>query len=345
MIDRLHDLVLDRDELAVLDPAQRRLELRSLVAQSAGSAALPALVGELADLIDGLGPLTDTMRDDLVTDVLVNGPHEIWVERAGSLEPVASSFADACDLRAFIDRVFGAAGVRVDESRPIADARLPDGSRINVVLPPIAPDGPLVSIRRFPPMRFTLADLVDAAMLSPGDAEVLARAVSDRRTMAISGGTGSGKTTLLNALLGLVEADERIVLIEETPELQPPCRHYVSLVARPANIEGRGAVELADLVRASLRMRPSRIIVGEIRGAEALAALSAMATGHEGSMVTVHARSAPDALQRVLTLALQGNSGATETSLRRRIDQTFDLVIHLERQNGVRTVAEMISPQ
>ena len=337
----LMDLVLEHDELADLDPAERRLALRSLVTRVLGTEHAAAIVPVLADAIDGFGPLSALMRDEDVTDVLVNGPNEVWVERRGSLERVDVRWDSEAELRAFIARWLGAAGARVDASHPIADARLEDGSRIHAVLPPIAPGGPLVSIRRWPRTGWSLPALVDAGMLGEEEALLLRSSVANRRSIAISGGTGSGKTTLMNALLAFVGEVERIVVIEETPELRPPCAHHVSLIARPPNVEGKGAIDLDALVRASLRMRPDRIVVGEVRGPEALSALDAMATGHEGSMLTVHARSARDALERLVSLSLYAASGASEESLRGRVLRAFDLVAHLERRDGHRVLAEV----
>jgi pilus assembly protein CpaF len=333
--------VLDHDELAELDAAERRLALRRLVAESTDPLEVSTAVAELADIIDGFGPLSAPMRDELVTDIMVNGPRDVWIERDGSLVRTDISWHDVGDLVAFAERILSAAGVRVDASIPVADARLSDGSRINVVLPPIAPHGPLLSIRRWPRLPYSLEDLCDRGMLDKDQAAILSAAVGDMKTIAISGGTGTGKTTLMNSLLACIGPLERVVIIEETPELHPQCRHAVSLLARPPNIEGRGGIDLDALVRTSLRMRPDRIIVGEVRGPEALTALSAMSTGHEGSMVTVHARSAGDALDRMVTLALQASSGASEANLNRRVRAAFDLAVHLERRGTTRVVAEI----
>jgi pilus assembly protein CpaF len=335
------EAVLDHDRIADLDPAQRRLALRSIVARDAPT-EFPEVLPRIADWVDGLGPLGDLIRDRDVTDILINGFEEVWMERAGRLERTAVTFVDDDDLRAFIDRLFGDSGARVDATRPVADTSLPDGSRIHVVLPPIAVRGPLVSIRRFPRSGWSLEELAVAGAMSSERAALFVDAVKRRRTVAITGGTGTGKTTLLNALLAHVDASERVVVIEETRELSPACPHVVSLAARGPNLEGTGAVDLGTLVRAALRMRPDRIIVGEVRGPEALAALGAMATGHEGSMVTLHARSAADAVERMVTLALQAGSGATEQSLRRQIGHAFDMAIHLERSGSSRRVAEVV---
>jgi pilus assembly protein CpaF len=329
----LFDRVLDNDWLASLDPAQRRLALRELLApEERAQEGAGAVIAEVADHIDGYGPLTDVMARPGVTDVLVNGPHEVWVEQDGGLVDAGVGWSDASALRDFVDRMLARAGASIDPARPIADARLPDGSRIHVVLPPIAPCGPLVSIRRFPSVRFTLDDLVGTKMLTGDKAGQLADLVHRRVGIAISGATGSGKTTLLNALLALVDASERVVTIEETPELGPFSSHVVSLVTRPPNVEGTGAVDLEALVRASLRTRPDRIVVGEVRGAEAAAALAAMATGHEGSMITLHARSAAEAPERLAALA-----GTTE----RRVARAIGAFVHLARSGGARCVEEI----
>jgi pilus assembly protein CpaF len=339
--DQLLARVLDHDELAELDAAERRLALRRLVAESIEAAHVSTTVAQLADIIDGFGPLAAPMRDEDVTDVLVNGPHEVWIEREGRLVPTDIAWSDADELHAFAERILGDVGVRVDASVPVADARLSDGSRINVVLPPVAPGGPLLSIRRWPRFRYSLEDLSDKGMLDKREARALREAVRERQTIVIGGATGTGKTTLMNALLACIDSDERLVVIEETPELRPPCPHAVSLLARPPNIEGRGEIDLEALVRTSLRMRPDRIIVGEVRGPEALTMLAAMSTGHEGSMVTLHAQSALDALDRIVSLALQAASGASEASLLRRVHAAFDLVVHLERRCERRVVADI----
>jgi pilus assembly protein CpaF len=342
-MNELLEKIYDHTELADLDPAERRLALRSIVSSSVGERELPLVLSEIADAIDGFGPLTQFMRSEDVTDVLVNGSDEIWVERSGALERVEGRFDGDDELMSFIERVAGAAGARVDASHPIADARLADGSRVHIVLPPIAPLGPLVSIRRWPRMPYSIDDLVLQNMLTPADRQTLHAAVKDRRTIAVSGATGTGKTTLLNALLGCIGSEERIVTIEETPELRPPCLHSVSMLSRQPNIEGKGAVTLADLVRAALRMRPDRIVIGEVRGAEVLAALSALSTGHAGSMLTVHARSASHAIDRLVSLALSASTAETESSLRFRVRESFDLLVHVDRSRGCRGVAEIVS--
>lgn len=334
----LRALLYEHDEIADLEPAERRLALRALAVEAGADLGT---VGRLADEIDGFGILTHLMSDDAVTDVLVNGSGEVWVDRAGCLVRTNVCFADEEALVAFVQRLVGRAGVRLDRSHPIADARLADGSRLHVVLPPVAPDGPLVSVRRFPPVRFDLDDLVEREMLLSEQADALRSYVSDRRTIVISGRTGTGKSTLLDALLRCVPDSERIVTIEELPELHPAGEHRVSLIARGPNVEGNGAIGLDDLVRASLRMRPDRIVIGEVRGAEALHAIEAIGTGHEGSMLTVHARSASFVQERLITLALRSSASSSEEALRRELDEILDVVVHLERHEERRRVAEI----
>lgn len=325
----LLDRVLANDWLAALDPPERRLALRELLTPDELASGTLA---EIAEHVDGYGPLAGVMALTGVTDVLVNGPHDVWVERDGALSPVDVRWPDAAALRDFVDRLLARGGAAADGSNPVADARLPDGSRIHVVLPPIAPHGPLVSIRRFPSIRFTIDDLVGKSMLDASQAATLASLVRARTTIVVSGATGTGKTTLLNALLALVGPDERVVTIEETPELGPFSSHVVSLAARPPNVEGAGGVDLHALVRASLRMRPDRIVVGEVRGPEADAALAAMATGHEGSMLTVHARSAAEAPERLAYLACR-DAG--------EVRRAVGAFVHVARAQGRRRVAEI----
>jgi pilus assembly protein CpaF len=335
--DALLGLVLEHPELAELDPGARRLALRALVADlHDGAGDVGRRVSEVVDVIDGYGRLTPLMTDECVTDVLVNGPHEVWIERDGNLECTDVAFADVDELDALVQRLVAEAGARADLSHPIASGRLRDGARLHVVLPPVAPGGPLISIRRFSLRAPTLRDLVAAGMMTRAQGQRLSAHVDHRRTIAISGATGTGKTTLLNALLGGVPASERVVTVEETPELSAPGAHVAALVAREENTEGRGRVDLTALVRAALRMRPDRIVIGEVRGAEALAALGAMSTGHEGSMLTLHARSPADALQRLVTLALEASSGASERALDAQVRRALDVVVQLASAGGRR---------
>lgn len=338
---RLLDLLQGREELADLDAAERRLALRSLIQDAPSAESDPVRISDLADWIDGFGPLSSLMRDDEVTDILLNGPHEVWVERAGVLESHPAIFDSAADLAALLDRLLGQAGSRVDTSVPIGDGRLDDGSRIHVVLPPIAPEGPLVSIRRFPSHAFTLDDLIERGFLTIDEADVLQGCVIDHRSIAIGGATGTGKTTLANALLGCIPENERVVVIEETRELAPACAHWVSMATRAANVEGVGALDQSDLLRAALRMRPDRIVVGEVRGAEAAVALQAMSTGHEGSLLTLHTRSAADVVDRLVDLALMAPSSPSEVTLRRQATRALDVVVQVGRCGSQRKVTEI----
>lgn len=334
-MDTLTRIAYENPELAELDPAARRLALRDLMLEGGASRSDAARV---ADEIDGWGPLSGLMRDEAVTDILVNSFDDVRVERAGALEPANVRFEDAAHLSRSVQRWVGRAGGRVDASHPIADARLDDGSRLHVVLPPVAPCGPLVSIRRFP-RTFTLDALVEGGMLRGEQAGDLRDAVTTRRSIAVAGATGTGKTTLLNALLREIPEGERVVTIEEVPEITAAAGHLVSLVSRSSNSEGVGAVTLGDLVRASLRMRPDRIVVGEVRGAEARDALDAMATGHKGSMITLHASSAGAVPERLLALASHGASDSQIQRLAPRIADALDVIVFLERRAGSRRAA------
>ena len=332
------ELLLQHDELADFDVAERRLAMRTILLEGAHT---PDAIEQVAAIVDGYGVLDRFMRDPSVTDVLVNRHDDIWVERDGILSRTDAVFASAEDLEATIERLMTRGGGRVDLSHPIADVVLPDGARMHAVIPPLSPTGPKISIRRFPRRPLSLEDLEARGMFDGTFRSELADAVRARRTIAISGGTGSGKTTLLNALLGEVPPTERVVTLEETPELRPKCAHWVSLVARPANIEGTGAVALPELFKATLRMRPDRIVVGEVRGVEALVALDAFSTGHPGSLVTVHARSALDVKDRFVALAAA--NGLSEATLRSRFEDAFDLVVHLERADGRRRVGRVLT--
>jgi pilus assembly protein CpaF len=338
----LRELAETRPELSDLDPAERRLALRRHLAEMVPGCDVVTAVAQVSEWIDGFGPLTPLMEEDGVTDVLVNGPDEVWVERRGCLQRTERTFQSARQMLDLIERLLGRAGVRVDAQHPIGDARLADGSRIHVVLPPLSGDQPLISIRRFPKEPFTLAQLVRRGFLTEAQFGCLAEAVRRRRSIAVGGGTGSGKTTLVNALLGCVPFDERVIVIEETPELRRACEHWISLLARAANIEGEGAVDQSALLRAALRMRPDRIVIGEVRGGEAAVALQAMATGHEGSMLTVHAGSAPEIAHRLLDLALMSESAPSESALRRRIASAIDIYVHVQRTGATRAVADIV---
>jgi pilus assembly protein CpaF len=297
------------------------------------------LVSAVVDDTVGTGPLDPLLRDRGVTEVIVNGPAQVYTERGGRLvrEPVA--FRDEEHLRHVIDRVVSSVGRRVDESSPMVDARLPDGSRVNAVLPPVALDGPLLTIRKFARAPLEVGDLVASGSLTAAHAAMLERCVRGRLNLVVSGGTGTGKTTLLNALAGFIDPAERIVTVEDAAELRLPQPHVARLESRPPNVEGRGEVTLRALVRNALRMRPDRIVVGEVRGGEALDMLQAMNTGHDGSLTTVHASSPNDAVRRVETMAMMAGLDLPHAAVREQVQAAVDVVVHLIRSaDGSRSV-------
>ena len=331
-------------EEGIGEAIRREVEKRAIMLSPE---AREELVGRILREASGLGPLEELLEDGSVEEVMVNGPDLVYVERAGRIEPAGVTFEDEEQLRNTIERIPAPLGRRVDELSPMADARLPDGSRVNVVIPPLAVDGPAVSIRRFPGDRPTVADLVDWGTLTASQAERLGREVADRRSILISGGTGSGKTTLLNALSGFIEADERIVTIEDAAELSLAQPHVVRLESRPPSIEGRGEVTIRDLLRNALRMRPDRILIGEVRGPEALDLLTALNTGHDGALSTVHASSATDALARIEVLALMADVGLPLNVIGAQLRRGIDLVVHISRiADGKRKVTgiEEVNP-
>jgi len=289
----------------------------------------------------GLGPLEELLRDPEVEEVLVNGHEEIWVERGGRLRRTEIEFDDEEGLRDVIERVLGPIGRRVDELSPMADGRLPDGSRVNVVIPPLAVDGPALSIRRFAGIRPDPEELVDRGTFDPELRELLADAVAARRNLIVSGGTGSGKTTVLNAVSTFIAPGERVITIEDAAELRLGQPHVVRLESRPAGIEGSGEVTIRDLVRNALRMRPDRIVIGEVRGAEAMDLLVALNTGHRGALSTVHANGAADAMRRLETLAMMAGLGVPHEVVREQLTNAVELVLHLEREGEERRAAEL----
>ena len=324
------------------DPASR---IEALVEREAGvldPGTRAALAARVAERVVGLGPLEPLLRDPAVDELMVCGTGPVWVERGGRLEATASRFDSEAELRHAIERILAPLGRRADEAEPLADARLPDGSRVHVVLPPLALDGPVLTIRRFRPRGFGPADLVAAGTLAAPLMEFLGRAVRARCTLLVCGGTGSGKTTTLGALAAFIDARERVVTIEDAAELRLPLPHVVRLEARPPNLEGRGEVTIRRLVRNALRMRPDRLVVGEVRGPEALDLLVAMGTGHAGSLCTLHAGSAAEALRRLETLALMAGVGLPLAAIREQVADAIDLVVRQERgADGVRRVAEV----
>jgi pilus assembly protein CpaF len=316
--------------------------IRALVEREAAlldEATREGLVARVAERSFGLGPLEPLLRDAAVDEVMVNGVAPVWVERGGRLEPTEVRFASAAALRDVIERILAPLGRRVDEAEPLCDARLPDGSRVNVVIPPLAPDGPIVTVRRFRARGLSAEDLVACGTWDVALRDALAAAVRGRLNVLVSGGTGSGKTTTLNALSSFVPAGERIVTVEDTLELRLQQPHVVRLEARPASVEGRGEVTIRQLVRNALRMRPDRIVVGEVRGGEALDMLAAMTTGHDGSLSTVHAGSPEEALRRLETLALMAGVGLPHAAIREQVADALDLVVHQARMpDGTRRV-------
>ncbi len=289
------------------------------------------LVREITDDILGYGPLEPFLRDDSVTEVMVNAYDRIYVERSGRLERTPAAFVDNAHLMRIIDKIVSQVGRRVDESSPMVDARLPDGSRVNAIIPPLALRGPTLTVRKFARDPYTMNDLIGFGTVTGKSAQFLSACVRGKLNVLISGGTGTGKTTTLNALSAFVPNDERIVTIEDAAELQLQQEHVITLESRPPNIEGQGEVRIRELVRNALRMRPDRIIVGEVRGAETLDMLQAMNTGHEGSLTTIHANSPRDALSRLETLVLTAGVDLPLRAIREQISSAFDLLIQIQR--------------
>jgi pilus assembly protein CpaF len=351
------------DELA--SELRRRLIERRRAQAAAGGAALTPLAEAVRELVDedaavlepstrerllelilreavGLGPLEELLADPAVEEVMVNGHERVYVERRGRIEHADVRFPSEGALRDAIERILTPLGRRVDELSPMVDARLEDGSRVHVVIPPLAVDGPTISIRRFSAARPGPRELVELGTLTEELHDQLAAAVGARRSILVSGGTGSGKTTLLNALSAFIGGEERVITIEDAAELRLKQPHVVRLESRPANVEGRGRVTIRELLRGALRMRPDRIVIGEVRGEEALDLLMALNTGHEGALSTVHANSPEDALRRVETLALMAGVGLPHEAIREQLGRGLDLVIHLARlSDGSRRVVEV----
>jgi pilus assembly protein CpaF len=340
---RVHDRLLDVLDLSLIDtlePDQLRREIRraieAILAEDRQTMPLnfeekEQFCREVADEVLGLGPIEPFMHDPTVTDILVNTHRKVYVERYGKLHVTGARFKDEAHLKKIIDRIVSAVGRRIDESCPMVDARLADGSRVNAIVPPLAIDGACLSIRRFSVEPLELPDLVTLKTLTPEIGELLKGMVQARLNVLISGGTGTGKTTLLNVLSRFIPEDERIVTIEDSAELQMKQEHVVRLETKPANIEGKGEVTQRDLVRNSLRMRPDRIIVGEVRSSEVLDMLQAMNTGHDGSLTTIHANSPRDALLRLETLVAMAGLNIPNDAVRRYISSAIDIVIQIAR--------------
>jgi len=294
---------------------------------------------EVADEILGHGPLEPLLRDPEITEIMVNGPHQIYIERSGKIFPVATSFTNDAHLRRTIDKIVGRVGRRIDEAQPMVDARLADGSRVNAVIAPIALDGSMLTIRKFSSDPFTDRDLIAFGTFTPQVRDVLEACVRGRLNIVISGGTGSGKTTLLNVMSSYIPDDERIVTIEDVAELQLRQRHVLRLESRPANIEGKGEIAIRELVRNSLRMRPDRIVVGEVRDGAALDMLQAMNTGHDGSITTVHANTPRDSLSRLETMVLMAGVDLPVRAIRDQVAGAIDLIVQQARlKDGTRRV-------
>lgn len=351
------------DELA--GELRRRLIERRRAQAAAGAASLGPLPEAVRELVDedaavlesstrdrlcelilreavGLGPLEELLADPAVEEVMVNGHDLVYVERRGRIERTGVRFPSEGALRDAIERILTPLGRRVDELSPMVDARLEDGSRVHVVIPPLAVDGPTMSIRRFSAVRPGPRELVELGTLTEELHDQLCAAVGARRSILVSGGTGSGKTTLLNALSAFIDPEERVITIEDAAELRLRQPHVVRLESRPSNVEGRGRVTIRELLRGALRMRPDRIVIGEVRGGEALDLLMALNTGHEGALSTVHANSPDDALRRVETLALMAGVGLPHEAIREQLGRGLDLVIHLARlSDGSRRVVEV----
>ena len=339
----IHALLVERhaDDIDITDRESVRARITAIADEHVKNAGLAInrldyghLVDALLDEVLGLGPLQALLEDPAVTEIMVNHPHQIYLERKGrvTLSPVV--FESASQMRQVIDRIVSTVGRRVDESSPMCDARLRDGSRVNVVLPPLAIDGPCLTIRKFSRDKLQPADLLAIGSASPEMIQFVNAAVRSRLSILVSGGTSSGKTTLLNILSGFIPTDERIVTIEDSAELQLRQKHVIRLESRPPNVEGKGAIEIRDLVRNALRMRPDRIIVGECRGGEALDMLQAMNTGHEGSMSTVHANSGYDAFGRLETMVMMAGAELPSRAIQKQISSAIDLVVQAERVRG-----------
>ncbi len=339
---------INLDEMAKLTMAQRRARLEKVTALLVSregpvlaAGERDALIRRVVDEALGLGVLEPLLADPTVTEIMVNGPGTIFVERAGRVQRLDTGFASEEQLYQTIDRIVAQVNRRVDESSPMVDARLPTGERVNVIIPPLSLVGPVLTIRRFP-RAYTIDELVGLGSLNSATAMLLASFVRARLNLVIAGGTGSGKTTMLNALSAFVPAIERIVTIEDSAELQLKQEHVISLESRPPNIEGKGAVTIRDLVHNALRMRPDRIIVGEVRGGETLDMLQAMNTGHDGSLVTVHANSGEDTIYRLQTLASMSDVKLPFEAIRDQIGSAIDVVVQLSRgPDGSRRVVQV----
>ena len=349
---RIHQEILSRmdwQRLESMPPERLRTELQTLTEElmvkhkmALNETERRVVVQAIQDEMLGLGPIESLLSDPSVSDILVNGPHQVYAERHGKIVATNIQFDDDAHLLRVIDRIVSRIGRRVDEMSPMVDARLPDGSRVNAVIAPLALDGPLLSIRRFSVIPFTMQDLIRRGTLTEGMAEFLQGLVKAKLNMLVSGGTGSGKTTLLNVMSSSIPADERIITIEDAAELQLQQPHVIRMESRPPNIEGKGEITQRDLLRNSLRMRPDRIIMGAVRGAEVLDMLQAMNTGHDGSMTTIHANSARDALTRLEHMLGIAGLKAESRAMRQQISAAFSVVIQVSRlSDGQRKITSI----
>jgi pilus assembly protein CpaF len=350
---RVHNKVISELGPVLTDQSIPLVEMRRLITESLHnslseeSTVLSAseraeLVRDVSDDVLGYGPIDRLLHDEDVTEVMCNGPKDIYVERAGRLQKSGVEFTDEVHLRRVIDKIVSQVGRRVDESTPMVDARLPDGSRVNAVVHPVAIGGPFLTIRKFATDPFTVADLINFSTISAQVAHFLDACVRGRLNVVISGGTGSGKTTMLNVTSSFIPTEERIVTIEDAKELRLQQDHVCSMESRPRNIEGTGEIAIRDLVRNALRMRPDRIIVGECRGAEALDMLQAMNTGHDGSLTTIHCNSPRDALARIETMVLMAGMDLPVRAIREQVSSALDMIVHVSRlRDGSRRVTHV----
>jgi pilus assembly protein CpaF len=349
---KLHRELLNRvdlEKLTTLEDVKARVQVQDVIHELVAKLDVPLSAGERERLsrevlheVFGLGPLEPLLQDSTINDILVNTHRTIYVERAGILEKTSAAFKDEAHLRHIIDKIVSNVGRRVDESSPMCDARLSDGSRVNVILPPLAVDGPILSIRRFGKIPIGAEQLISNRTVTQPIFEVLKGAVRSKLNMLISGGTGAGKTTLLNVLSGYIGEAERVVTIEDAAELQMKQEHVVRLECRPPNVEGKGAVRQRELVINALRMRPDRIVVGEVRGEEALDMLQAMNTGHDGSLTTIHANTPRDAVARLETMAMMSNLNLPEVAIRQQIASAISIVVQIARlSDGKRRITHV----
>jgi len=338
---QLHRELIAKLDLAMLeglDETQRRAQVENLARRMLVEAEIRLTRGDEEKLITellhdtfDLGPITPLLLDEEISDILVNTHRQVYIERLGRLETTSVAFRDEAHLRHIIDRIISRVGRRIDESTPLVDARLPDGSRVNAIIPPAALDGPILSIRRFRRRALSIDDLMGLGSLTAEIAQMITGAVAARLNMLVTGGTGSGKTTLLNILSRYIPSEERIITIEDSAELMLQQPHVVRLETRPPNIEGKGQITQRDLVRNALRMRPDRIVVGEVRGDEVLDMLQAMNTGHDGSMTTIHSNGPRDALHRMENLVLMSGHALPDKAIREQIASSLELIVHVSR--------------